>query len=200
MGLGGTQPVGTGLGGTQPVGTGLGGTQPVGTGLGGTQPVGTGPGGAAGKMVLTGTVGGSGAALPVVPRNALRGPRLIRGESLLMSPSGSAGAAVVVPGEVRVRAATRPTAPGDVLTGDPSVGPLAYSTTTGPWCCPHQSPTNMAPAPVAVANTHAPATDAADARALQVLTLGLPCPWRLPHRNAQERAGTMLRKFLTARD
>jgi hypothetical protein len=77
-----------GLGGAEPVGTGLGGTQPVGTGLGGTQPVGTGPGGAAGKMVLTGTVGGSGAALPVVPCNALRVPRLIRGESLLMSLSG----------------------------------------------------------------------------------------------------------------
>src|SRR5450755_2505176 len=104
-----------------------------------------------------------------------------------MSLSGSAGAAVVAGGEVRVRAATRPTAPGDVPTRDPSVGPLMYSTTTGPWCCPHQAPTKTEPAPVTTAKTHAPATDAADARALQVLTLGLPCPCRLPHRNAPGR-------------
>lgn len=62
-----------GLGGEEPVGTELGGTAP------GKVPGSKGPGGAAGKMVLTGTVGGPGAALPVVPCNALRGPRLAPG-------------------------------------------------------------------------------------------------------------------------
>ena len=64
--------------GAELVGMGLGGAESVGTGLGGTAPGGkvAGGDGAVGKMVLTGTVGVPGAALPVVRRNALRGPRL----------------------------------------------------------------------------------------------------------------------------
>jgi hypothetical protein len=45
-----------------------------------------------------------------------------------------------------------------------------YWTTTGPWCWPHQSPTNTAPAPVTTANAHAPAREAVDICARNLFT------------------------------
>ena len=44
---------------------------------------------------------------------------------------------------------------------------VTYTVVTDPWCWPHQSPTNTAPAPVVTANRQAPASDATDALALQ---------------------------------
>jgi len=90
-----------------------------------------------------------------------------------MSLSGSAGtAAVLVAGDVRVRVAAWPAgAACDVPAPDPLAGPVTNWITTGPWCWPHQSPTNTAPAPDATAKTHAPVMDAADARAFHVLTV-----------------------------
>jgi hypothetical protein len=45
-------------------------------------------------------------------------------------------------------------------------GPLTNWITTGPWCWPHQFPTNTAPAPDETAKTHAPMTAAVDARVI----------------------------------
>ncbi len=45
-------------------------------------------------------------------------------------------------------------------------GPLTNWITTGPWCWPHQSPTNTAPAPDETAKTQAPMTAAVDTRVL----------------------------------
>ena len=70
---------------------------------------------------------------------------------------------------------------------------VTNTVTTDPWCCPHQSPTNTAPAPVVTAKTQAPVIEAADARAFQVPTVCLP-------RGSVARMLSLLRHFRVGTD
>jgi hypothetical protein len=181
--LDGAELDGAEVGGAELDGAEVGGAEVGGAEVGGAEVGGAEVGGAAGELVQMILTAAAAVWAIVEPHGAVVGAAravarggagetwLVWGLGSFTSLSGWAGTADLVrAGDLG--AWTRPAC--DCFAWVSPAGPLMNSTTTGPWCWPHQSPANTAPAPATSANTHAPVTDAADARVFQVPMIALP--------------------------